>query len=107
MADIKELAKLSYDRALAQKNLEEKQLSRLLLAHAGGLWKVDPTLINLLVCYKDEPEIVLLDSSNIPRRINPAELLDMAKKRHQEVLNDWQIEYSKLARIRTVNHVLE
>lgn len=107
MADIKELAKLSYDRVLAQKNLEEKQLARLLLAHAGGLWKVDPTLINLLSCYQEQIEIVLLDSNNIPRKIDPSELLKLAKQRHQEVLNDWLIEYSKLAKIRTVNHVLE
>lgn len=107
MADIKELAKLSYDRVLAQKNLEEKQLSRLLLAHAGGLWKIDPTLINLLMCYKELDEIILLDSSNIPRKVKTSELLSIAKQRYQEVLNDWHVEYSRLAKIRTVNHVLE
>jgi hypothetical protein len=107
MADIKELAKLSYDRKLAQKNLEEKQMARLLLAYNSGLWKVDPTLIALLQSYQTQSDIILLDSNNIPRKVNPVELLKLVQQRHQEVLNDWLIEYNKLAKIRTINHVLE
>lgn len=106
MFDIKELAKLSYDRLLAQKNLEERQLSRLVVTYNNGLWKVDPTLINLLNQFCNETDIVLLDSNNIPRKINPNELLVIAKQRYQEVLNDWYVEYNKLAKIRTSSHAL-
>lgn len=105
--DIQELAQKSYDRTLAQKNLIEKQSSRMLLAYANGMWLCDPNLICLLSSYKDRDEIILLDSNNIPRKVNPTEFLSLVQKRHQEVLNDWFIEYNNLIKIRTVKHVLE
>lgn len=106
--DIQDLAKKSYDRALAQKNLEEKQLSRLVIAHANGIWTCDVNLICLLQSFSNySNEVIILDSNKIPRKINPTELLQLVQKRHQEVLNDWLIEYNNLAKIRTVTHVLE
>lgn len=104
--DIQDLAKKSYDRALTQKNLEEKQMGRLTLAYANGSWICDTNLICLLHSYKDQTEIILLDSYKIPRKINPNDLLTQVQKRHQEVLNDWLTEYNTLAKIRTIKHVL-
>lgn len=105
--DIHDLAKKSYDRALAQKNLEEKQMGRMVLTYENGIWICDTVLITLLQSYKDQESIVILDSNKIPRKINTTELLDMVQKRHQEVMNDWLIEYSNLVKIRTAKHVLE
>ena len=105
--DIQDLAKKSYDRALAQKNLEEKQLSRLVVTHANGIWICDSTLICLLHSFNDLEEIVILDSNKIPRKINRNELLKIVQQRHQEVLNDWLVEYNNLTKIRTIRHVLE
>lgn len=105
--DIQDLANKSYDRALAQKNLEEKQMSRMPLAYASGIWLCNTALICLLHSYKHLNEVILLDSNHIPRKINPNELLSLVQARHQEVLNDWLIEYNELIKIRTVRHVLE
>jgi hypothetical protein len=105
--DIQDLSTKSYDRALAQKNLEEKQLGRMLLAHANGIWICDPNLISLLMSYKNYNEIILLDANKIPRKVSPTELLELVQTRHQEVLNDWFIEYNNLIKIRTIKHVLE
>lgn len=105
--DIHELAKKAYDRAVAQKNLEEKQLGRMSLTHANGIWLCNAELICLLQSYQNRKEIVLIDSYNIPRKINPTELLELAQKRHQEVLNDWLIEYAELAKIRTARNAVE
>lgn len=105
--DIQELSQKSYDRALAQKNLEEKQLVRLTFAYQNGIWLCDENLICLLQSYQNKDEVVLLDSNKIPRKINPKEMLQQAQQRHQEVLNDWLIEYNNLAKIRTIRHVLE
>lgn len=105
--DIKELAKLSYDRALAQKQLQEKQQSRLLLAHDGGMWLCDANLICLLHSYNHLNYAVFLDSNNIPRNIHVKTLLKLVQERHQEVLNDWLVNYANLAKIRTLRHVLE
>lgn len=105
--DIQDLANKSYDRALAQKNLEETQMSRMPLAYASGIWLCNTDLICLLHSYKHVNEVILLDSNKIPRKINPTELLELVQKRHQEILNDWLIEYNNLAKIRTIRHVLE
>lgn len=107
MTKLKDLVDHSYDRALAQKILQEKQLGRLLIAYRGGMWIVDPTLLSLLSLYQDQEAIVLPDSNSIPREINPSELLAKAKQRHQEILNDWLHEYQELVKIRTAKHVTE
>jgi hypothetical protein len=105
--DIQELTKKSYDRALAQKNLEEKQLSRMTLAYASGIWLCNSELICLLHSYKHKKEVVLIDSNKIPRKVDPEKLLELVQERHQEVLNDWFNEYASLIKIRTAKHVLE
>lgn len=105
--DIQDLAKKSYDRTLAQKNLEEKQIGRLIITYENGIWICDTNLICTLQSYQDNNEIVLLDNNKIPRKINPKDMLRIAQQRHQEVLNDWLIEYNNLTKIRTIRHVLE
>lgn len=105
MDDLRTQAQLAYDRALAQKNLHERMQTRMVLTHAGGLWNCDQSLISMLACYLDDDEIVLLDANSIPRRIVPREFLSLVKQRHQEILNEWQIEYANLARIRTAKDV--
>lgn len=106
--DIQDLVKKSYDRALAQKNLEEKQLSRLVITYASGIWVCDANLICLLQSFRNhDNEVIILDSNKIPRKINPIELLRLVQQRHQEILNDWLIEYNNLAKIRSITHVLE
>ena len=105
--DVKELSKLSYDRVLAQKQLEEKQQSRLTITHDNGIWICDANLICLLHSYKHLDYIVLLDSYKIPRKVHVLTLLKLVQERHQEVLNDWLVEYANLVKIRTMKHVLE
>lgn len=107
MSKLKDLSDHSYDRALAQKTLKEKQMGRLLIAYQGGMWVVTPELMALLQIYQNESSIVLLDSNDIPRTINPTELLQKAKQRHQEILNDWLVEYQEVVKIRTAKHVIE
>jgi hypothetical protein len=105
--DIQELSKLSYDRVLAQKNLEERQIGRLTVAYSNGVWICNESLICLLQSYQNIEEVVLLDSNKIPRKVKPTEFLKIVQQRHQEVLNDWLIEYNSLSKIRTIRHVLE
>lgn len=101
MNDIREQARLAYDRNLAQKNLRERMSARMILAYAGGLWVCDQTLLSLLNCYQEEAEIVILDSQEIPRKVNVSEFLLLVKQRHQECLNEWLIEYQNLSKVRT------
>lgn len=101
MDDIREQARLAYDRSLARKNLEERMDARMLLAYAGGLWRCDQAFLATLNCYLHDDEAVLLDSQGIPRKIQPLDLYNAAKMRNQEILNEWLIEYSDLAKVRT------
>lgn len=103
--EIRDQAKLSYDRALAKKNLHEAMSARLLLGHAGGLWRCNQDLICLLESYKSEESISILDCQDVPRLINPLQLLVLVKQRHQEVMNDWLVAYNDLAKVRTAKHV--
>lgn len=103
--EIRDKAAASYDRALAKKNLHEAMSARLLLGHAGGLWRCDHNLISLLESYKSEPTIALLDCQDVPHVVDPAQLLPLVKQRHQEIMNDWLIAYNDLAKIRTARHV--
>lgn len=105
--DIQDLVKKSYDRTLAQKTLEESQLARMLITYANGIWICDANLISLLQSYKHLNEVILLDSNKIPRKVDPDELIKLVQTRHQEVLNDWLIEYNNLIKLRTIRHVLE
>ena len=101
MDEIRERARLAYDRALAKKNLDERMSARMMLAHAGGLWRCDQSLMSLLMAYADQTSIVILDDQSIPRSIDPRELLSAVKQRHQEIMNEWLIAYADLAKIRT------
>ena len=77
----------------------------MVIAHAGGLWVCDQTLIAMLHCYQDQSEITLLDSQNIPRKIDPGLLIIKVKQRHQEIMNAWLIAYAELAKVRTAKDV--
>lgn len=105
MTDLKQRANLAYDRALAQKNLHERMSTRMFVTHAGGMWQCDTTLISALYCYQDCAEIVLLDCHQIPRKIVPSELLQLVKARHQEMMNEYMVEYARLALVRTAKSV--
>ena len=105
MTELREQARAAYNRSLAQKNLLETMSARMVLAHAGGLWLCDQSFIAMLHCYQDQSEIVLLDSQNIPRKIDPSELLEKARYRHQEVMNAWLVAYAELAKVRTAKDV--
>ena len=105
MTEIREQARAAYDRNLAQKNLSERMSTRMILAHAGGLWRCDQGFLAVLNCYLDLEEVVLLDDQGIPRKVNPTELFAAAKGRNQEILNEWLVAYADLARTRTAKDV--
>ena len=105
MNEIREQARAAYDRNLAQKNLAERMSARMILAHAGGLWRCDQGFLAVLNCYLDLEEVVLLDEQGIPRKVNPTKLFAAAKSRNQEILNEWLASYADLARTRTAKDV--
>ena len=105
MTEIRAQARAAYDRNIAQKNLTERMSARMILAHAGGLWRCDQEFLSILNCYLHDDEVVLLDSQGVPRKIQPLELFNAAKMRNQEILNEWFVAYAELAKVRTAKDV--
>jgi hypothetical protein len=84
-----------FAHATTKRLLKEKYQGKLTFAHAGGMWKAGPELINtLLVCPWDEA--VILDLYENPVKVAPIELKRLAEQRWQEQMNAWLIEYEEL-----------
>lgn len=95
MSDIVTRIRTRFDHAAAKKTLQEKYESRMLFAHAGGMFKSTPEMITFLSLYNDE-DIVLADVYNTPVKVNAAHLRDEMQKRWYEQMNAWLIEWTEL-----------
>lgn len=85
-----------FDHAAEKRILKEKYQGKLVFAHAGGMWKAGPELLNLLNCCAMDKDVVLEDLYHNPVRINSKELWDLAFQRWQEQMNSWLVEYEQL-----------
>ena len=84
-----------FDHHQARIVLKEKYQAKLIFAHAGGMWRAGPELINLLTG-RSEVDIVLLDLYETPVRVNAPQLLREVESRWQEQMNAWLVEYESL-----------
>jgi hypothetical protein len=106
--DLQQQAKLSFDHAVAKKNLKERMQSRLTVTHRGGVFSVDTDLFVLLDLYEDDgwnDEMILLDAYDTPVMVNRAELRSTAKQRYAELMNEWLAEWNKLKKVRKAEDV--
>jgi hypothetical protein len=84
-----------FDHVAAKRILQEKYEARMLFAHAGGMWRAGPELINILSTVPPG-DAVLLDLYETPVQIQPEELRGLAMTRWQEQMNAWLTEHNKL-----------
>lgn len=84
-----------FDHAAAKKTLKEKYQAKLTFAHAGGMFRAGPDLINTLN-YCPWDDAVIVDLYDNPVRIAPIELKKLAEQRWQEQMNAWLVEYEQL-----------
>ena len=103
--DIKQLAKLAWDRKLSYLNLQERFQDDLTFAYSGGMWRADRETIAFLTAFDDVEQITMEDIYSVPRQIDPVELLKKCKEKYQYAANAWAVEYTKLARIRRAENV--
>lgn len=88
-----------FDHAAARRLLQERYESKMLFAHAGGMWQAGPELLTLLsVC--GTTEAVILDLYHTPVRVTVTELQDLAQQRWQEQMTAWLIEHQALSQLR-------
>ena len=64
----------------------------MIFAHAGGMWRAGPELINILATVPPG-DAVLLDLYENPVQVRPEELRGLAMLRWQEQMNAWLVEY--------------
>ena len=88
-------ARARFDHVAAKRVLKEKYQARMLFAHAGGMWRAGPELINILATVPPG-DAVLLDLYETPVQVRPEELRSMAMTRWQEQMNAWLTEYTEL-----------
>ena len=91
--------RIRFEHAAARKTLLEKYQSRMLFAHAGGMWQSGPELLNLLNVCKDDT-VVLLDVYQTPVKVQVSELKEIAHQRWQEQMTAWLIEWDQLQKQR-------
>jgi len=88
-------ARARFDHAAARRTLKEKYEAKMLFAHAGGMWRAGPELLNILATVPPG-DAVLLDLYETPVQVRPEELRSMAMTRWQEQMNAWLTEYTEL-----------
>lgn len=103
--DIKQKAKLAWDRKLSYLNLQERFQDELTFAHSGGMWRADRETIAFLVAFSDIDQLTVEDIYQVPRQVNPRELLDLCKQKYQFAANSWSVEYNKLSKVRKSSDV--
>jgi hypothetical protein len=92
-------ARARFDHVAAKRVLKEKYQARMLFAHAGGMWRAGPELINILATVPPG-DAVLLDLYETPVQVRPEELRGLAMQRWQEQMNAWLVEHDELSKRR-------
>jgi hypothetical protein len=92
-------ARARFEHAAARRTLKEKYESKMIFAHAGGMWKATPEMISLLGMYSDD-NIVILDLYETPTSVNANELRELMRQRWQEQMTAWLVEYQEISRQR-------
>lgn len=85
-------ARARFDHHSARRLLKEKYQAKMLFAYAGGMWRAGPDLIVLLTSC-DEDSVIIVDLYENPVKVNPRELLTLARQRWQEQMNAWLVEH--------------
>ena len=93
-------ARARFDHAAARRMLKEKYESRMVFAHAGGMWRAGPELLTTLLACAQDKDVVILDLYETPVQVRPEELRGMAMMRWQEQMNAWLVEHEQLSKKR-------
>jgi len=102
---IKQKAKLAWERKFSYLNLQEKFQDELTFAHSNGMWRADRETIGFLSAFKGIDLMIVEDIYNVPRQINPNELLELCKQKYQFAANNWATEYARLSTVRKADNV--
>jgi hypothetical protein len=102
--NLRDAARLAYDRELAKQNLKTAMTSRLTVTHHGGVFLVNTDLFVILQ-QSDLDQMVILDAYDTPVLVNRKELNSLARQRFQEVMNEWQHQYEQQVNVRSAKNL--
>jgi hypothetical protein len=99
ISELKKIAELSYDAALAKRNALEKAQSRMLMGYEGHLFRADAATICVVrTMMEKNSSFFMLDSNGNPCEIKrPQDLLDRLIARNQESINTYHQTYTTIS----------
>jgi len=100
MSNIVTRIRTRFDHAAAKKTLQEKYESKMLFAHAGGMWRAGPELNTMIFTCGRMGEIVLPDLYQTPVKVDSVELMKLSQERWNEQMNAWLVEHAELSKQR-------
>ena len=103
--ELRDAARVAYDRALAKQNINTAIESRMLVNYGGGMFIVTQELIAFLHAFAEAHTIYMMDAYDVPVKITPLTLLQLCKQRWQEVMNEFALEYEEFTKIRNARQL--
>jgi hypothetical protein len=96
--ELKRHSDLSFDRAVAKKNLLSRAESELITVYRDHIFRADAVTISTVRALKESHDrFYMLDSNSNPVEIdNPAEFLNLLIERQQAALNSYHQAYQSL-----------
>jgi hypothetical protein len=101
---IRDAARVNYDRNLLKQNLHVQMTSRLSVTHNDGVFTANQNLISFLASWPQD-ELVLLDDYKTPVLIDRLQLLAKLQQRYQETLNQWLEQYNTQSQVRNARQL--
>ena len=98
MQDLVKSIRKRFNHQQARAVLKETYQAKMIFAHAGGMWRAGPELINL--CSICDQDVVLLDIYDTPVKVNTDLLQTQATQIWQEQMNAWHSEYEEMSKQR-------
>lgn len=93
-----------------KENLKLRLENMLTLAHNGGIFRVSDTLISFVdtLLRRDITEVTLIDSRGNPVKVSDLKAFqDEAFTKYFEATNEYQVEFDKLRKARSVKQVTD
>ena len=110
--ELRDAARVAYDRELAKQNINTAIESRMLVNYGGGAFIVTQELISFLHAWASGPnlrgwdgKLYLMDAYDVPVKVVPFDLLHICQKRWWEVMNEFAAEYEEFTKIRNARQL--
>lgn len=98
---LKDLAERRFDHAAYRLRLREQIQTRLIVTHAGGMFKATPELISFVSLWDPRnPDLYLEDIHGNPVKCNREVLKRDLEEAYQYAMNSWHQEFENSKKIR-------